>query len=446
MAIKLYQKLLDEYNNYENRLNGNKLLKINQIRRKAIETFSSLGFPTLKNEEWKYTPVHFLNQIDFGLQLKENDEDFIIENFDNFFFNGSFRNRLVFINGFFNKRLSTINIKDGNIKIGNFAEAALQKSEIILNHFAKYAIFEKDTFTAINTAFTQDGAYIVIPENTIIEEPINLIFLSNSNNGAILTNPRNLIVAGANSQVKFIESCFTIGSNPTFTNLVTEISAEENSIIEYSKYQNHGENDYYIGTTAVIQEGESRFDSVNISLSGRFIRNNMNTILNGKNCEANLNGLYFIKNNDFTDNHTLIDHAKPHSASNEYYKGIMLDESRAVFNGKIIVRQDSQKTQAYQKNKNLLLSEKATINTKPQLEIFADDVKCSHGTTTGYLDNEAMYYLRSRGISEQNARSMLINAFAGEIIEKISVSELRNYVKKKIAERLDVEDIYFCKM
>jgi Fe-S cluster assembly protein SufD len=316
--------------------------------------------------------------------------------------------------------------------------------ELIKNHLGKYAGYENDPFVSINTALSQDGAYIYIPDGVMLEEPIQLIFLNDSRQGEIMSNPRNLIIVGDCSQVKILETNYTIGDKPSLTNMVTEIVADRFANVDYYKVQNNGENSYYIGTIQASQERGSVFNNSTVTIRGNFIRNNLNTRHNDEGCESNYHGFYLLEGKDFVDNHTLVDHAKPNCTSSEVYKGIIGDYATAVFNGKIVVRPDAQKTNAYQSNKNILMSDNATINTKPQLEIFADDVKCSHGAASGNLDKESLFYLKSRGIGEEKAKALLLNAFASDVVEKINISELRDQIKQQIAVRLNMEDIFFC--
>ncbi|MGA2296386.1 MAG: Fe-S cluster assembly protein SufD [FCB group bacterium] len=443
MPDNFKNKVLDSYKSFID-LTQNQSENFLKIRKDAIEKFESMEFPTIKNEEWKYDNLSFINKHDFNIISIADGEQISQEMIAPYSFQNLDTHFLVFINGFYSPRLSKIQSKKKSIYIGNLADAINKYPEEIKEHFSKYSKSESDIFIAMNTALAQDGAFIYIPDGISIEHPIHLLYLTDSRKNAIYTNPRNLIIAGECSNVKIIESSYTIGSMPAFTNLVSEMVLDFSSNVEYYKIQNNGDNSFYIGTSQTIQNKASSYNSTTVSLKGNFIRNNLNTLLNAESCEANFNGFYYLDGNNFVDNHTLVDHANPNCVSNENYKGIMDDKSIAVFNGKVIVRPDAQKTNALQTNRNILLTDEAKINSKPQLEIFADDVKCSHGATCGYLDKEAMFYLRARGIGEEMAKSLLLNAFAGEIIEKINISELRDEIKRQIAQRLIVDDIYFC--
>ena len=294
-----------------------------------------------------------------------------------------------------------------------------------------------ESFIALNTAFTFDGAFIHIPAHTVVEKPIHLLHVSDARNEATVSYPRNLIVAENNSRVKVIESFHTVQSaNHNFINSVTEVVVKENSIVELNKIQNEAAEAFHINHTEASQEKNSTFKINTITLGGGIVRNNLHIVLNGEYCNSQLNGLYLLNGSQLVDNHTLVDHAKPNCYSNELYKGIIDGKAQGVFNGKIFVRKDAQKTNAYQSNKNILLSDDASMNAKPQLEIFADDVKCSHGATTGQLDEDALFYLRSRGIGEENAKALLNVAFAADVIKNISIEALKNNLSVLISTKL----------
>ncbi len=416
---------------------------ISDIRIKAMSSLLNSGFPTKKHEEWKYTNISFLFNHDFCLATNKTSDKLLKDDINSFIYEDLIENIIVFVNGYFSPELSKI-VSGEKIIIKNLKEGIRENLELIEQFIGINTGNANDAFSNLNTAFGTDGAYIVIPDNSDFAEPVHLLFINDSRDESYISNPRNLILVGENSKVKILESAHTIGTKPAFVNLVTEIVQKANSEVDYYKIQNHEENLHYVGTTAVLQGENSKFDSAAVSLKGKFIRNTLNTKLNGKHAESNFNGFYFIDENDFVDNHTLADHAVAECNSNELYKGILDHTATAVFNGKIIVRPDAQKTNAYQSNKNILLSNDATINTKPQLEIFADDVKCSHGATSGYLDKDSLFYLKARGIPEDKARAMLLNAFASDVVSKINIAELRDNIKLKIADRLNVEDIYFC--
>jgi Fe-S cluster assembly protein SufD len=342
---------------------------------------------------------------------------------------------LVFINGVYSKELSKIPDLYGGVKIGSFAESARKDPALFNEHFAKYAKLENG-FIALNTAFAQDGAFIYIPDNYVLENPVHILNLLGTRGANILSQPRNLIIAGKSSRLCMIESYHNIENEINFTNVVTEISAGENSNIEFYKIQDESSHAYHISKTQVEQKKNSKFTSYTVTTGGGLVRNDLNTLLNAEGCEAHFFGIYIGDGKQHIDNHTMIDHAKPRCLSNELYKGVMDDGSRAVFNGKVYVRPDAQKTNAYQSNKNILLSKEAHVDTKPQLEIYADDVRCTHGATVGQLDEESVFYLRSRGISKENAVSVLIRAFANDIFEEIKTEQLKEHLNNMIFRKL----------
>lgn len=411
---------------------------IHQHKLDAFDAFDKLGFPTRKSEEWKYTNVAAftrasLNPLFFPsphLQIKKKDFRY---------YDHIKANKVVFVNGSYQEHLSEILEQDENIIIKSFNKAIEENTETIKKYFNKIARNETDVFTALNTSMFGDGFFIHIKKNTTPKYPILWIFISNDNSNCII-NPRNLIIIEPNAQVEIIEDHQGISETDYFINAVSEVYLEENAIMNITSIQNetsHGL--HYIGSLEIQQKRNSQLKCTTISLSGKLIRNNIHTSLTDVGCHADLQGLYYGKDHDLIDNHVLIDHISPHCTSNQLYKGILNDDSNGVFNGKIFVKENAIKTLAYQSNKNLLLSDRATINTKPQLEIFADDVKCSHGCTIGRLDEDALFYLRSRGIGEKAAKALLLHAFAGEILEKIELEPIRQYVDRIISERLDFE-------
>ncbi len=433
----------DSFVEFSQKTNERFPAKLKTIRNNAQNSFNSIGFPTKKNEEWKYADTSFIFNNDFKFPTEDEINYKGITDIKEFLINGKKDNIVVLINGRFSKELSRINTESERIKIGSLADAMVYKAATIEKHFAQYANFEKDPFVALNTMFATDGCYIRANEGVILEHPIHIIYINTAFNNAPIIQPRNLIIVGECSQLKIYETYHTIGDKPVFQNAVTEIFLKRFANIEHYKVQNNN-NSYYIDSTQVQQKRTSIYTNNTITLKGAFNRNTLGAYLDEELCQTNLYGMYFIGQKDFVDNHSRIDHAKPNCTSNELYKGIIDNEATAVFNGKIYVWKDAQQTSAYQSNKNILMSNDATINSKPQLEIFADDVKCSHGATCGNLDKEQLYYLLSRGISEKKAKALLLNAFASEIVEKISIAELRDYVKRLVAERFAEEDIYFC--
>jgi len=423
------------FRKFESGLNGHSKTYIHSLRRNAIDQFREMGFPTQQNEEWKYTSIapllkHNFVPADSKAEIQLNKEALSKYSIKDLQFS-----LFVFVNGLFSRQLSQPLPEAEKIKFESLAASDLHNAAFIEKHFGKY-VKTDNGFTALNTAFAYDGAVIHIPENTVLENPVHLLFLSGDDNKEILSQPRNLIVAGKHSKVHIIESFYSISDNPYLLNSVTEIILEENALINFDRIQNESDKAFHINRTHVQQYRSSNFMSHVVTLSGSLVRNDVISVLSEPGSEAHFYGLYLVDGKRHVDNHTLIDHAAPHCHSNELYKGILDEKSRGVFNGKVIVRKDAQKTLAYQSNKNLLLSHFAKIDTKPQLEIFADDVKCSHGATVGQLDMESLFYLRSRGISKERARSILIKAFASDVIEEMENTQLRDSLNERILNRL----------
>jgi len=394
------------------------------LRNDALAVFQKTGFPTTKHEDWKYTNV--LPLVKNGFEpvtekpvLKSDLQLDTIERLK--------ANRLVFVDGWFSEKYSEILDDKAHLVISPFSRE--QEKETLIERFlGKQSVTKPDGFTAWNTANFHDGAFISIPENTVLEHPVLLYHISTGATSGKVSAPRTLLVAGKNSQSALIVCYQNLTEEKSVTDAVTELFVLENARLDYVKIQSRTDGYSHIGNVFVNQQADSRFNSWAITLGGALIRNNLNVQLNGEHCETNLYGLYALSDKDHCDNHVTVDHAKPHCHSNQLYKGILNGSATGVFCGRIIVRQDAQKTNAFQSNKNILLSGQATVNSKPQLEIFADDVKCTHGATSGQIDENALFYIRSRGISEQHAKNILHHAFAWEVIEKIQNAELRNYL------------------
>lgn len=425
----LKEIFLSSYKSFEGKLNGNNTQLISERRKDAISNFEKLGFPTTKHEEWKYTNLIPVLKKDFNLGAPTS---LTKSEIDKFLFEGLEANLIVFVNGYFSKELSSITSSEELVSIKPFSEA---DSSLLEKYFSK-SLTVNDAFTYLNTAFAQSGVFIRIPKNKVVDKPIVLHFISDARSENVFSQPRNIFVAEENSEVKIIESFNTVGEQSSFQNVVTEIILQKDARVEYYKIQNESLNANHVGTTQVHQEGKSNFSATTISVSGGIVRNNLNIVLNSEYSEAFMYGLSLLNGTQHVDNHTVVDHAKPNCYSNELYKAILNDKSTGVFNGKIFVKPDAQKTNAFQSNKNILLSKDASMNAKPQLEIFADDVKCSHGATIGQLDEEPLFYLRSRGISEENAKVLLVLAFAQDVIDHIKIEPLKEALLKVIYQRL----------
>ncbi|MCI0698378.1 Fe-S cluster assembly protein SufD [candidate division KSB1 bacterium] len=421
---------LSNFDFFESKLNGRGAIPFHETRRAAISRFSALGFPTPRNEEWKYTNVAPLLRHKF--KLAHEPVHLTKVTLAEFVFAGLPQNLLVFVNGRFSKELSHVESRVQGLVIDSLAQVLQRGDEITGKYLGRYADYENEAFIALNTAFADDGAFIRVPRHTVLDEPIHLLNISDSSKMPFLAHPRNLLIIGEGSQVQIIESYHHLSSQAYFNNVVTEMVLDENALVDHVRIQNESRQSYHVAAREVHQEKGSVYSSISIDLGGALVRNNLNLRLNAENCEGNLFGFYMASGQQHVDNHTLIDHAMPHCNSKEHYKGILDDKAHGVFNGKVMVRPDAQKTNAYQSNQCLLLSNEATINAKPQLEIFADDVKCSHGAAIGQLDEDAAFYLRSRGIGEEEANSMLRYAYASEVLDHIKIEPVRERLDKMV--------------
>lgn len=434
--MNLQDALVSNFESFESTINGAAQRPEHKIRRRALEAFKSSGLPGPKNEEYKYTPLTKVLEKSFDFSTRPAKPAISSDQANKYMIPGLEANNLVFVNGKYKPELSTIVSPKEEIVIKDLQTAFAEDSDQIEKHFSQQANFEKDGFVAVNTAFTYHGCYIHVPKNTKVKKPVAMYFINDATQGQVFNNPRNLFLIDESSEVTFIEDFNTEGNHESLTNIVTEIVVADNADVQYYKLQNNKKTAFHVGTTQVKQARSSRFSAFTFTLSGAIIRNNMNIVVEGEGCESNMYGLYLLNGKTHVDNHTEVDHQKPHCESNELYKGIMDDHSHGVFNGKVFVRQEAQKTNAFQSNKNILLSDNAVINSKPQLEIWADDVKCSHGCTTGQLDEEGIFYLRSRGISKESARALMLYAFAMDVLTSVKLDALKEFLKELIADRL----------
>jgi Fe-S cluster assembly protein SufD len=427
----------DQFEQFQKKFNGNGKSYFNKLRQDAIAHFSEFGFPTTRLEAWKYTDIspilkHHYHLIEALPQIRE-------QNIQQYIFKKYSENLLVFINGEYATDFSSPNANTNDMMISSLEEAQQHHPDTIKNYVNSIAKSSDEPFTALNAAFSRQGAFIHIPANVILDEPIQLLYLSNASDTPFQCHPRNLIIMGKGSQAKIIESHHSLSQGIYFNNAVTEVFLDNQANLKHMKFQNDSQKAFRITRTQVNQKHDSVFNSVTIDLGGAIVRNNLGISIDGENSETNLYGFYLTNGRQHIDNHTNIDHLKPNCVSNELYKGILSDQARAVFSGTIYVARDAQKTNAFQANKNLLLSEEAEIDSKPQLKIFADDVKCTHGATIGRLDEEALFYLQQRGISAANAQNLLRMAFAHDVLDKIDNEPVKHYIEKVIHNRLNKE-------
>ena len=432
--IDLKEKLLSSFIAFENRTNIDSY--VHDIRSEAIKQFEAIGFPNKKLENWKYTSLKNLLNTDYSVLPEINNvlefkniRKYLIDDIDSY--------KIIFVDGKYCSHLSETTHEGMDICILSAALTQSKYDLIIENYFNKITL--KDGITSLNTAFSNEGAFIHIPKNKFVEKPIQIIHFSTGNEASLMFQPRNMIVVDENSQVQIIERHQSLSENKVFTNSVTEIYADKKSIIDYYKIQNDNLQASLIDNTYVNQQRNSIFSMHTFSFGNELVRNNLNISQNDEFIETIIKGVTIIGDKQHIDHNTLIQHNKPNCNSHQDYKGIYDNKSTGVFNGKIIVEKQAQKTNAFQSNNNVLLSDKATINAKPQLEIYADDVKCSHGCTVGQLDKNALFYLKSRGIPEKEATALLMYGFANNILESVKIPEIKTRINHIIANKLGVK-------
>jgi Fe-S cluster assembly protein SufD len=409
------------------------------LRKAGISKFAELGFPTLNDEDWRFTSLAPIKRLAFNPVFSVTNSQITADFVAGLPFQSLPGTRLVFVDGHFAAALSSP--APEGIEAGSLGAALANDSALLEKHLGRYAQEEDNAFTSLNMAFFQDGAYIHVPSRKVVENPVHIIYVATGKETGATANPRNLILAGQGSQITILESYVSAGDAAHFTNVVTEIVAEENSVVEHCKFQNENQEACHMAAIHVRMAKNCHVSCHSIAIGARLSRNNIRTSLAGEGVNCILNGLYITRGEQLADHHMVVEHAQPHCNSHEYYNGILDDRSKGVFHGRILVRQAAQKTDAKQTNKNLLLSENATADTKPQLEIYADDVKCTHGATIGQLNEEAIFYLQARGIGMETARRMLIHAFAGEIIERIRYLPIREEMDQLIWDRLEASPL-----
>ena len=408
------------------------------LRKTGLARFAELGFPTVQQEDWRFTNVAPLAKLPLKPAFEAAPDAGARNALDQYVFGQLQGPKLVFVNGHYSASLSSVKDLPSGVKVANLAAVLAGDPGFVEKHLTHSAMMEDgNSFAALNQAFFLDGGLVHVPAGTTVEDPIQFIYVSTAAHNGDTVQPRNLIVAEANSKVTVIESYISAGSASYFTNAVTELVAGENAALEHVKFQDEASDAFHMGTIAGNLGRTSRVSVHSFALGSKLSRNNIRTKLAGEGLECVLNGLYLTRGEQLADHHMIVEHAEPHCASHEYFNGILDDKSKGVFHGRILVRPVAQKTDAKQTNKNLLLSDDATADTKPQLEIYADDVKCTHGATVGQLNEESIFYLRSRGIGPETARRMLIHAFAGEIIERVKDNAVRETLDKVVWDRLE---------
>jgi Fe-S cluster assembly protein SufD len=407
------------------------------LRRTGITRFAELGFPSLRDEDWRFTNVAPIARLPFKPVFQVSRDSITPEAVAGFTFGRLAANRLVFVNGHYAPDLSSLAPQKQGVLISSLATALANDSALLEQHLTRHVQGENNAFTSLNTAFFQDGAFIHVPAGQTVEAPIHLLFIATSKESGATAQPRNLVIADKGSQLTLLESYVSTVHASYLTNAVTELILGDGAVVEHVKFQDESLSAYHMAAVHAHLGRGCNFISHSVATGARLSRNSIRTVLAGEGVECVLNGLYITRGDQLADHHMVVEHAQPHCNSHEYYNGILDGRSKGVFHGRILVRQAAQKTDAKQTNKNLLLSEDATADTKPQLEIYADDVKCTHGATIGQLNEESIFYLRARGIGAATARRMLIHAFAGEIVERVRCAPAREELDKLVWDRLE---------
>ena len=432
--MELKDKILSSYVAFENDMDMNS--DIHEIRTKALENFEKLGFPSKKLEAWKYTSLNLILKNDYCLfPNKEtpidlaNVKKYLIQEIDSY--------KVVFIDGKYNSFLSETTHDTIDVCLMSAALTKPKYKIVIENYFNKIA--KQDNLTSLNTAFAKEGVYIYIPKNVEVQKPIQIVNFTTGAEIATMMQPRNLIVVEENAHVQIIERHQSLTSNAVLSNVVTEVFAARNATIDYYKIQNDNLNASLVDNTYIEQKTNSEVSVHTFSFGGNITRNNLNFYQRGEHINSILKGITIIEEKQHVDHHTLVHHIEPNCESHQDYKGIYDERSTGVFNGKVVVEKEAQKTNAYQQNNNVLVSDKATVNAKPQLEIFADDVKCSHGCTIGQLDEDALFYMQQRGIPKKEGKALLMYAFANTVLESVKIPEVKQRITKLIAKKLGVD-------
>ena len=426
---------ISEFHDFSQRLSKQASWLI-ALRREGYSEFGEAGFPTTHDEDWRFTNVAPIAQTRF--ELLHKDTALNVEELEQFGAT-SFPCCLVFVNGKYSAQLSRTPALPKGVKVGSLAEAIATEDEKVQEQLGRHLNFRRDAFAALNTAFIEDGAYVYVPRSTVVEQPICALYVSTSSAEPVMNHPRNLIVIEENSQATLVEDYVSLGEQAAataFSNTVTELVAGESAVVSHYMIVRESEKTFNVSTLRIQQARSSNVATHSLLLGGALIRNNVHPVLAGEGAECLINGLFMANGRQHMDNYMLVEHASPHCDSRQFYNGILNGQSRGVFHGRIIVHKDAQKTDAKQTNRNLLLCDDAQIDTKPQLEIYADDVKCTHGATIGQVDETALFYLRSRGLSEVSAKHLLLQAFANECLDRMHTGPVRDHVERLVADWL----------
>lgn len=432
--MELKDKLLASFMAFEEKIDTHS--ELHEVRSNAIKNFEEKGFPTKKEEAWKYTSLNAILKNDFSVFPKK-DNAIEFKDVKKYFLHEIDTYKVVFIDGIFSSFLSSTTHDGLDVCLMSSALTKPKYKMLIDSYFNQIASKE-ESLTSLNTAFSLEGAYINIPKSKVVEKPIEIIYFSTGTEAALMVQPRNLVIVGENAHVQIVERHQSLNSNPVLTNSVTEIFAQKRAIVDYYKVQNDVQTANLIDNTYIAQKQESRVAVHTFSFGGNITRNNLNFYHQGERIDSTLKGITLIGDKQHVDHYTLVQHATPNCESHQNYKTILHDSATGVFNGKIFVEKEAQKTDAFQQNNTILIGDKATINAKPQLEIFVDDVKCSHGCTIGQLDESAMFYMQQRGIPKKEAIALLMYAFTSEVTNSVKIPELKAKIARIIADKLGV--------
>ncbi len=431
-ATQSLQNYEQSFGGFEKSAASRELSWLRKLRQDGFARFSETGFPTLRDEDWRFTNVSAISQTPFrlvrnghSLPSREDIEPFRVPDVGC---------RLVFVDGRFAPNLSSTGKLAPGVTVGNLGGAIARNPGAIELHLGRYLNLQRDAFGALNTAFLEDGGYVHIAKGVVAEEPISLLFISTAHDSPTVSHPRNLIVAEENSQATIVEDYVSLGGGEALCNTVTELVAGDHSVVSHYMIEREHSRAFNVSTLRIQQGRTADVASHSVLIGGALVRNNVHPVLAGEGGECLINGLFIGTGRQHLDNYMLVEHASPHCSSRQFYNGILDGHAHGVFHGRIIVHKDAQKTDAKQTNRNLLISDSAQIDTKPQLEIYADDVKCTHGATIGQIDENSLFYLRSRGIDEASARTLLLVAFASECVERMKEGPVRTHVEKLVSE------------
>ena len=432
LAPEARDRYVSEFRRFAGNGAGDAPAWLREIREAAIARFAELGFPTMRQEEWRFTSVAPIVETPFALAYPQQSAGVSPRDIEPFLAGGAGRHCIVFLNGAFAEELSSLGRLPAGVKVGSLAAALETEPELARQHLARYARYDSNAFTALSTAFAHEGAFVYVPPDALVDKPLQLLFVCTADHGQRVSHPRNLVVVDRGARATVVETYAALTDATYWTNAVTEVVVGDGARADYYRIQRESQQAYHVATTQCHQGRDSVVALHAIALGAALARHDINAVLDGTGGELLLNGLYVLGRQQHVDHHTVIDHAKPHCESHEFFNGILDDHAHGVFNGRIIVRKGAQRTDSKQTNNNLVLSEHARADSQPQLEIYADDVKCTHGATLGPLDEMALFYLKTRGVGPEEARSLLTYGFGAEILARMQIAELRDQLERLV--------------